>query len=56
MKRVKSDFQAAEISKKLKAVLEIAAEVQKRGKQVTTDDINTAGTEGATDVEIHDSA
>src|ERR1700678_474762 len=54
VKRVKSDFQAADISEKLKALLVIAAKVQKGGKQVTTVDIEAARAEGATDIEIHD--
>jgi alkylhydroperoxidase/carboxymuconolactone decarboxylase family protein YurZ len=53
-KRVKADFQAAEISEKLKPLLVIAAKVQKGGKQVTAADVEAARAEGATDVEIHD--
>ncbi|MGC2617856.1 MAG: peroxidase-related enzyme [Acidobacteriaceae bacterium] len=55
VKRVKSDFQHADISDKLKALLVIAAKVQRGGKNVTADDVAHARSQGATDVEIHDS-
>ncbi len=51
---VKHDFEAAEVSPKLKALLNIAAKVQVDGKLVTADDITRARGEGATDFEIHD--
>lgn len=54
VKRVKSDFQHAAISSKLKALLVIAAKVQKGGKHVTAADVEAARTTGATDLEIHD--
>jgi uncharacterized peroxidase-related enzyme len=54
VKRVKADFQAADISAKLKALLVIAAKVQKGGKNVTQADVQAARAEGATDTEIHD--
>ena len=54
VKRVKADFQAAEISDKLKALLVIAAQVQKGGKSVTSAAMQAARTQGATDTEIHD--
>src|ERR1039457_5442921 len=54
VKRVKADFQAAQISDKLKALLVIAAKVQKGGKNVTADDVEAARALDATDVEIHD--
>ncbi len=54
VKRVKADFQHANISEKLKALLIIAARVQKGGKNVTADDIAHARSLGATDLEIHD--
>ncbi len=44
----------ANISPKLKALLRIAAKVQKDGKDVTPDDVANAKNEGATDIEIHD--
>jgi len=54
VERVKADFQHADISEKLKALLVVAAKVQKGGKNVTTEDIEAARAVGATDLEIHD--
>jgi uncharacterized peroxidase-related enzyme len=54
VKRVKADFQHADISEKLKALLVIAAKVQKGGKDVMPDDIAHVRSLGATDLEIHD--
>lgn len=54
VKRVKADFQHADISDKLKALLVIASKVQKGGKHVTPDDVEHARSLGATDLEIHD--
>ena len=51
---VKENFRTADVSEKLKALLNIAGKVQKGGKQVTTADVEAARTEGATDLEIHD--
>ena len=51
---VKSDFQTAEISPKLKALLAIAGKVQQDGKKVTLDDVQAAREQGASDLEIHD--
>lgn len=51
---VKANMLAADISEKLKALLAIAASVQKGGKHVTSAQIETAKTLGATDMEIHD--
>ncbi len=51
---IKKDYQSAEISPKLKALLSIAGGVQKGGKYVTTEQIKKAKEEGATDKEIHD--
>jgi uncharacterized peroxidase-related enzyme len=45
---------AAPISNKMKALLAIAALVQRDGKDVTAAAIATARAEGATDVELHD--
>ncbi|HTJ50647.1 MAG TPA: peroxidase-related enzyme [Cyclobacteriaceae bacterium] len=42
------------ISSKLRALLNIAAHVQKGGKHVTEEDVAAARKEGATDIEIHD--
>jgi uncharacterized peroxidase-related enzyme len=52
--RVKADFQHADISDKLKALLLIAGKVQKSGKHVTADDVANARAMGASDLEIHD--
>ena len=54
VKKVKTDWQHAEISEKLKALLNIAGKVQLGGKQVTESDIAKAREHGATDLEIHD--
>jgi uncharacterized peroxidase-related enzyme len=54
VKRVKADFQHADISDKLKALLVIAGKVQKGGKNVTPEDVQNAHDQGATDLEIHD--
>src|SRR5579875_969403 len=54
VKQVKADFQHADISDKLKALLIIAAKVQKGGKHVTAEDVANARAQGATDLEIHD--
>ncbi|MFP5238005.1 MAG: carboxymuconolactone decarboxylase family protein [Acidobacteriota bacterium] len=54
VKRVKTDFEAAPVSPKLKALLAIAGKVQRDGKLVTAEDVDRARREGATDVEIHD--
>jgi uncharacterized peroxidase-related enzyme len=51
---VKFDFQNAEISDKLKALLVIAGQVQRGGKNVTAEAVAHARELGATDIEIHD--
>src|SRR5579862_9729388 len=51
---VKHDFEHAEISGKLKALLAIAGKVQLGGKNVTQKDVERARQQGATDLEIHD--
>lgn len=51
---VKTDFESAPVSSKLKALLAIAGKVQKDGKLVTKEDVERARREGATDMEIHD--
>ena len=51
---VKKNYQSADISEKLKALLSIAASVQKGGKQVTGSQVSLARSLGATDGEIHD--
>jgi uncharacterized peroxidase-related enzyme len=51
---VKSNFELAAISDKMKALIAIAGKVQKGGKQVATSDVDRARQRGATDKEIHD--
>jgi uncharacterized peroxidase-related enzyme len=51
---VKTDWMNAEISPKMKALMNIAGKVQQGGKHVTEDDVAAARSEGATDLEIHD--
>jgi uncharacterized peroxidase-related enzyme len=52
--QLKADYATSPIPKKLKALLAIAAEVQKGGKHVTAGHIAAARAEGAADDEIHD--
>jgi alkylhydroperoxidase family enzyme len=51
---VKLDPDGAPISGKLRALLKIAAKVRDDGRTVTSEDVESARREGATDVEIHD--
>lgn len=51
---VKKDYEAMPLSGKLKALLAIAASVQKGGKNVTPQQVEKARSMGATDREIHD--
>jgi uncharacterized peroxidase-related enzyme len=51
---VKTDWIHANISARLKALLQIAGKVQLGGKHVTEEDITAARAQGATDLEIHD--
>lgn len=50
----KENIELAPVSKKMKALLTIALQVQENGKKVTQQSINDARTEGATDAELHD--
>ncbi len=54
VQKVKTNWQDAGISPKMKALLQIAGKVQQGGKHVTAEDIAAARQEGATDREIHD--
>ncbi|MEP6748800.1 MAG: peroxidase-related enzyme [Bacteroidota bacterium] len=54
VERVKNDYTHADISDKLKALLSIAGSVQKGGKSVTSEQVQTAKDLGATDRDIHD--
>ena len=51
---VRTDYEHAPVSAKLKALLAIAAKVQESGRNVSAGDIDRARAEGATDIEIHD--
>jgi uncharacterized peroxidase-related enzyme len=52
---VRTDYEHAPISEKLKALLQIAGKVQQGGKSVTEADIKNARNQQATDKDIHDS-
>jgi uncharacterized peroxidase-related enzyme len=54
VKQVQSDFMKAPISPKLKTLLVIAGQVQRGGKSVTKEAVEDARSQGATDLEIHD--
>ena len=54
VEQVKKDYQNAAISNKLKALLAIAGSVQKGGKFVTPEQVQTAKALGASDHDIHD--
>jgi uncharacterized peroxidase-related enzyme len=54
IEQIKQDFQSAEISPKMKTLLSMAGSVQKGGKLVSREQIETAKAAGATDIEIHD--
>jgi alkylhydroperoxidase family enzyme len=54
VEQVRKDYTKAAISHKLKALLNIAAKVQQSGKFVTTQDVENAKANDATDKDIHD--
>jgi len=54
VQQVRTEYQHAAISEKLKALLNIASKVQQSGKAVTAADIEQARNEGASDRDIHD--
>lgn len=54
VKAVCNDYRTADISEKMKALLNIAGKVQQGGKYVTEADIAGAREQGAGDLEIHD--
>jgi len=54
VEQVKRDPANAPITEKLRALLHIAAKVQRGGKNVTVEDVERARRESATDREIHD--
>lgn len=51
---IKNGFPNTEVTPKMRALLNIAKQVQKGGKNVKAEDINSARETGATDKEIHD--
>lgn len=51
---VKENFQHADLSGKMKALLTIAGKVQISGRSVTKEDVESARKCGASDLEIHD--
>ena len=51
---IRNGFQEIPVTPKLRALLNIAAKVQKSGKEVSEEDIAAARAEGAIDREIHD--
>jgi uncharacterized peroxidase-related enzyme len=54
VEQVRHDYNKADISDKLKALLRVAGKVQQSGKAVTPEDIENARLHGATDSDIHD--
>ncbi|WP_436501068.1 carboxymuconolactone decarboxylase family protein [Actinokineospora sp. HUAS TT18] len=52
--QVRTNLDAAAIPEKLRALLRIAGAVQESGRKVTPSLVEAARSEGATDVEIHD--
>jgi len=54
LEAVKSDFERAPVSEKMKALLKIAGQVQKGGREVTPEFIEEAIRKGASDEDIHD--
>ncbi|MFL6055178.1 MAG: carboxymuconolactone decarboxylase family protein [Actinoallomurus sp.] len=54
VEQVRTDVDSAPVSPKLRALLEIAAAVQRGGGEVTGEHADRARAAGATDVEIHD--
>jgi uncharacterized peroxidase-related enzyme len=54
VQQVRTDFESAPVTAKLKALLAIAGKVQQDGKLVTSEDVERARREGASDIEIHD--
>jgi uncharacterized peroxidase-related enzyme len=51
---VKADLNNSQVSEKMKALLSIAAKVQKSGREVTPDLVDRAKQAGASDEDIHD--
>lgn len=54
MDDIKNDFEASDITPKLRTLLDIAKKVQKSGREVQKEDVEKAKEAGASDREIHD--
>ena len=54
MDAIKQQMELSALTPKMKALMTIAAQVQKNGKAVTAEHIDAAKSEGATDRELHD--
>ena len=54
IEQVKTDYNQADLSDKMKALLSIAGSVQKGGRYVTEDQVKKAKDFGASDKDIHD--
>ncbi|TYB98664.1 carboxymuconolactone decarboxylase family protein [Micromonospora sp. WP24] len=54
VEQVRADLESAPVTGKMRALLRIAAAVQRGGHQVTVELVEAARAEGATDLEIHD--
>ena len=54
VEQVKTDFERAPVTPKLKALLAIAGKVQQGGKNVLPADVAREREQGASDIEIHD--
>jgi uncharacterized peroxidase-related enzyme len=52
--KIKQNIESAPVSRKMKALLTIARQVQQGGKNVTTESVQRAKDAGATEIEIHD--
>jgi uncharacterized peroxidase-related enzyme len=54
VQEVKSNFESSDVSPKIKSLLRIAGVVQRSGKDVRSDEVQSAKKEGASDMDIHD--
>jgi uncharacterized peroxidase-related enzyme len=54
VEQVRADLDSAPVSPKLRALLRIAAAVQRDGRAVTPELVQAARAQGATDLEVHD--
>ena len=54
IEQVRADVATAPVGAKLRALLRIAAAVQRGGREVTAELVDTARAAGATDLEVHD--